>query len=161
MVWANTNKMGCAINKCSNMNVYGSSWRTAVFLVCNYSIKGNWVGEAPYKSGKPCSACPSKYGGSCNRNQCSFSGSKAKAKKIKRYQKDISHTFPVIMEGFQEFIVSGQLFNSIHLSNKQQLQERVSVKGEGFLNIKNESKHKTCFFQRFNYSTTIFVFIIN
>uniref|UniRef100_A0A8C8CDY1 SCP domain-containing protein n=1 Tax=Oncorhynchus tshawytscha TaxID=74940 RepID=A0A8C8CDY1_ONCTS len=85
MVWANTNKMGCAINKCSNMNVYGSSWRTAVFLVCNYSIKGNWVGEAPYKSGKPCSACPSKYGGSCNRKQCSFSGSKAKAKKRKRY----------------------------------------------------------------------------
>ncbi|XP_041712563.1 peptidase inhibitor R3HDML-like isoform X2 [Coregonus clupeaformis] len=39
MVWANTNRMGCAINKCSNMNVYGSSWRTAVFLVCNYSIK--------------------------------------------------------------------------------------------------------------------------
>uniref|UniRef100_A0A4W5MAP6 R3H domain containing like n=1 Tax=Hucho hucho TaxID=62062 RepID=A0A4W5MAP6_9TELE len=71
MVWANTNRMGCAINKCSNMNVYGSSWRTAVFLVCNYSIKGNWVGEAPYKSGKPCSACPSKYEGSCNRNQCS------------------------------------------------------------------------------------------
>ncbi|KAL2103797.1 hypothetical protein ACEWY4_000665 [Coilia grayii] len=71
MVWASTNRMGCAINKCSNMYVFGSTWKQAVLLVCNYSIKGNWVGEAPYKRGKPCSACPSSYGGACSRNQCS------------------------------------------------------------------------------------------
>ncbi|KAK6479319.1 peptidase inhibitor R3HDML [Huso huso] len=71
MVWANTNRMGCAVNTCSNMNVWGSSWRRAVFLVCNYSIKGNWVGEAPYKMGRPCSACPPSYGGSCSNNLCS------------------------------------------------------------------------------------------
>ncbi|XP_062398182.1 R3H domain containing-like [Sardina pilchardus] len=71
MVWANTNRMGCAIHKCYNMYVFGSTWKKADFLVCNYSIKGNWVGEAPYKRGKPCSACPSSYGGSCSRNQCS------------------------------------------------------------------------------------------
>ncbi|KAJ8016976.1 hypothetical protein DPEC_G00012980 [Dallia pectoralis] len=80
MVWANTNRMGCAINKCPNMNVFGSFWKTAVFLVCNYSIKGNWVGEAPYRSGRPCSACPSKYGGSCNRNQCFYRDSQPKAR---------------------------------------------------------------------------------
>ncbi|XP_041953941.1 R3H domain containing-like [Alosa sapidissima] len=71
MVWASTNRMGCAIHKCYNMYVFGSTWKQADFLVCNYSIKGNWVGEAPYKRGKPCSACPSSYGGSCSRNQCS------------------------------------------------------------------------------------------
>ncbi|KPP73232.1 peptidase inhibitor 15-like, partial [Scleropages formosus] len=58
---------------CSSMNVYGSTWRHVVFLVCNYSVKGNWVGEAPYKIGRPCSACPPSYGGSCSRNLCSFS----------------------------------------------------------------------------------------
>ncbi|XP_046896768.1 R3H domain containing-like [Hypomesus transpacificus] len=79
MVWASTNRMGCALNKCSNMYVFGSTWKQAVLLVCNYSIKGNWVGEAPYKRGKPCSACPSSYGGSCRRNQCS------KPKKRKRH----------------------------------------------------------------------------
>ncbi|XP_071403652.1 peptidase inhibitor R3HDML [Centroberyx affinis] len=71
MVWASTNRVGCAIKKCSNMYVFGSTWREATLLVCNYSIKGNWVGEAPYKTGKPCSACPSSYGGTCWRNQCS------------------------------------------------------------------------------------------
>ncbi|XP_029975161.1 peptidase inhibitor R3HDML [Salarias fasciatus] len=71
MVWASTNRMGCAARKCSNMRVFGSTWREATLLVCNYSIKGNWVGEAPYQRGKPCSLCPSSYGGSCWRNQCS------------------------------------------------------------------------------------------
>ncbi|XP_076840191.1 peptidase inhibitor R3HDML [Brachyhypopomus gauderio] len=73
MVWASTSRVGCAINRCSNMNVFGSTWKEAILLVCNYSIKGNWLGEAPYKMGKPCSACPSVYGGSCNKNQCSTS----------------------------------------------------------------------------------------
>ncbi|KAM9351051.1 peptidase inhibitor R3HDML [Symphorus nematophorus] len=71
MVWASSNRVGCAVRKCSNMYVFGSAWREVTLLVCNYSIKGNWVGEAPYKSGRPCSLCPSSYGGSCWRNQCS------------------------------------------------------------------------------------------
>ncbi|XP_054868739.1 R3H domain containing-like [Amphiprion ocellaris] len=71
MVWASTSRVGCAVRKCSNMHVFGSIWREATLLVCNYSIKGNWVGEAPYKTGRPCSVCPSSYGGSCWRNQCS------------------------------------------------------------------------------------------
>ncbi|XP_075682222.1 peptidase inhibitor 15 isoform X2 [Rhinoderma darwinii] len=70
MVWATTNRVGCAINTCHNMNVWGAVWRRAVFLVCNYSPKGNWIGEAPYKVGVPCSACPPSYGGSCTDNQC-------------------------------------------------------------------------------------------
>ncbi|XP_035501924.1 R3H domain containing-like [Scophthalmus maximus] len=71
MVWASTSRVGCAVRKCSNVHVFGSNWREATLLVCNYSIKGNWLGEAPYKTGRPCSDCPSSYGGSCWRNQCS------------------------------------------------------------------------------------------
>ncbi|MFT7804700.1 peptidase inhibitor R3HDML [Arapaima gigas] len=73
MVWASSSRIGCAVNRCSTMSVFGSTWRRVVFLVCNYSVKGNWVGEAPYKAGRPCSACPPSYGGSCSKNLCSSS----------------------------------------------------------------------------------------
>ncbi|MBN3295238.1 PI15 inhibitor, partial [Amia calva] len=63
-------QVGCAIHTCQNMNVWGSVWRRATYLVCNYSPKGNWIGEAPYKVGVPCSACPPSYGGSCSNNMC-------------------------------------------------------------------------------------------
>ncbi|GCC22627.1 peptidase inhibitor 15-like [Chiloscyllium punctatum] len=70
MVWATSNRIGCAVHTCNNMKVWGSFWPHTTFLVCNYSIKGNWIGEAPYKTGKPCSACPPSYGGSCSNNLC-------------------------------------------------------------------------------------------
>ncbi|XP_069917956.1 cysteine-rich secretory protein LCCL domain-containing 2 isoform X1 [Oryctolagus cuniculus] len=70
VVWATTNKMGCAVNTCRRMDVWGSIWENAVYLVCNYSPKGNWIGEAPYKAGPPCSACPPSYGGGCWNNLC-------------------------------------------------------------------------------------------
>ncbi|XP_030623872.1 peptidase inhibitor R3HDML [Chanos chanos] len=82
MVWASSKRIGCAVNRCSNMYVFGSMWKQATLLVCNYSIKGNWVGEAPYKTGKPCSACPSSYGGSCTKNQCS---NRSKSKKRRKW----------------------------------------------------------------------------
>ncbi|KAF3817593.1 hypothetical protein GH733_012880 [Mirounga leonina] len=31
---------------------------------------GNWIGEAPYKTGRPCSECPPSYGGGCKNNLC-------------------------------------------------------------------------------------------
>uniref|UniRef100_A0A8B9IAU1 R3H domain containing like n=1 Tax=Anser brachyrhynchus TaxID=132585 RepID=A0A8B9IAU1_9AVES len=76
MVWASSNRLGCAIHACSNVRVWGSTWRRAVLLVCNYAIKGNWIGEAPYKVGRPCSACPPTYGGVCSNNMC-FTGLKS------------------------------------------------------------------------------------
>ncbi|KAM7378705.1 hypothetical protein PAMP_004310 [Pampus punctatissimus] len=39
MVWASTNRVGCAIQTCYNMFVWGVLWREATFLVCNYSPK--------------------------------------------------------------------------------------------------------------------------
>ncbi|XP_055281693.1 peptidase inhibitor R3HDML isoform X2 [Moschus berezovskii] len=70
MVWASSNRLGCAIHTCGSIRVWGSTWRQAVYLVCNYAIKGNWIGEAPYKMGRPCSACPAIYQGSCSSNMC-------------------------------------------------------------------------------------------
>ncbi|XP_037642409.1 cysteine-rich secretory protein LCCL domain-containing 1-like [Sebastes umbrosus] len=70
LVWATSNRIGCAINVCYNMNVWGMIWTKAVYLVCNYSPPGNWWGHAPYKYGTPCSACPASYGGGCRDNLC-------------------------------------------------------------------------------------------
>ncbi|XP_072926438.1 cysteine-rich secretory protein LCCL domain-containing 2 [Hemitrygon akajei] len=70
LVWATTNRVGCAVNVCARMNVWGEIWENAVYLVCNYSPKGNWIGEAPYKHGRSCSACPPSYGGGCKNNLC-------------------------------------------------------------------------------------------
>ncbi|XP_037551741.1 cysteine-rich secretory protein LCCL domain-containing 2 [Nematolebias whitei] len=70
LVWATTNRVGCAVHVCPAMNVWGEVWENAVYLVCNYSPKGNWIGEAPYKHGRPCSQCPPSYGGGCRNNLC-------------------------------------------------------------------------------------------
>ncbi|KAL4680580.1 hypothetical protein H8959_022521 [Pygathrix nigripes] len=76
MVWASSNRLGCAIHTCGSISVWGNTWHRAAYLVCNYAIKGNWIGEAPYKMGRPCSACPPSYQGSCNSNMC-FNGLKS------------------------------------------------------------------------------------
>lgn len=39
LVWATSSRIGCAINLCYNMNVWGQIWAKAVYLVCNYSPK--------------------------------------------------------------------------------------------------------------------------
>uniref|UniRef100_A0A673J6W8 Cysteine-rich secretory protein LCCL domain-containing 2-like n=1 Tax=Sinocyclocheilus rhinocerous TaxID=307959 RepID=A0A673J6W8_9TELE len=70
VVWATTNRVGCAVHLCPRMNVWGEIWENSVYLVCNYSPKGNWIGEAPYQHGRPCSQCPPSYGGSCRDNLC-------------------------------------------------------------------------------------------
>uniref|UniRef100_A0A4X2LJA7 LCCL domain-containing protein n=1 Tax=Vombatus ursinus TaxID=29139 RepID=A0A4X2LJA7_VOMUR len=38
-------------------------------------LRGNWWGHAPYKHGRPCSACPPSFGGSCRENLCYKEGS--------------------------------------------------------------------------------------
>nr|XP_033770869.1 peptidase inhibitor R3HDML [Geotrypetes seraphini] len=76
MVWASSNRIGCAVNTCRNIKIPGTTRQMAILLVCNYSIKGNWIGEAPYKLGAPCSACPPSYGGVCSNKLC-FSGIKS------------------------------------------------------------------------------------
>uniref|UniRef100_A0AAY4E5B4 LCCL domain-containing protein n=1 Tax=Denticeps clupeoides TaxID=299321 RepID=A0AAY4E5B4_9TELE len=70
LVWATTTRVGCALHTCPSMSVFGEVWVNAVYLVCNYSPKGNWIGEAPYQHGRPCSQCPPSYGGGCKENLC-------------------------------------------------------------------------------------------
>uniref|UniRef100_A0A665W7L5 LCCL domain-containing protein n=1 Tax=Echeneis naucrates TaxID=173247 RepID=A0A665W7L5_ECHNA len=70
LVWATTSRVGCAVHVCPRMDVWGEIWENAVYLVCNYSPKGNWIGEAPYQHGRPCSQCPPSYGGGCRNNLC-------------------------------------------------------------------------------------------
>ncbi len=41
-----------------------------VKILFTFFFRGNWIGEAPYKVGVPCSACPPSYGGSCSNNMC-------------------------------------------------------------------------------------------
>lgn len=50
--------------------IYKREVNNRISACCCLYFRGNWIGEAPYKTGKPCSACPSSYGGSCNKNQC-------------------------------------------------------------------------------------------
>lgn len=39
IVWATTNKVGCAVHTCPQIDVWGEIWKNAVYLVCNYSPK--------------------------------------------------------------------------------------------------------------------------
>ncbi|KAK2854044.1 hypothetical protein Q5P01_006705 [Channa striata] len=70
LVWATTNRVGCAVHVCPRMYVWDEMWENTVYLVCNYSPKGNWIGIAPYELGRPCSKCPPSYGGRCRDNLC-------------------------------------------------------------------------------------------
>ncbi|TSK98364.1 Peptidase inhibitor 15-A [Bagarius yarrelli] len=60
-----------------NLSVRTGRYRSILQLVKpwhdevkDYSFPGNWIGEAPYKVGVPCSMCPPSYGGSCSNNMC-------------------------------------------------------------------------------------------
>lgn len=43
---------------------------TLVSLSAVHFCRGNWIGEAPYRHGRPCSHCPPSYGGGCRNNLC-------------------------------------------------------------------------------------------
>lgn len=58
MVWWESNKLGCGAKRCGDRTI----------LVCNYAPGGNYVGQRPYKSGKPCSECPGDM--ACEDNLC-------------------------------------------------------------------------------------------
>uniref|UniRef100_A0A8C9WA08 Cysteine rich secretory protein LCCL domain containing 1 n=1 Tax=Scleropages formosus TaxID=113540 RepID=A0A8C9WA08_SCLFO len=94
LVWATSSRIGCAINLCYNMNVWGQIWPKAIYLVCNYSPKGNWWGHSPYKHGKPCSACPPSYGGGCRDNLCYKGMSPIQKKHLQHCSTTVLNTNP-------------------------------------------------------------------
>ncbi|KAK7132757.1 hypothetical protein R3I93_019102 [Phoxinus phoxinus] len=55
MVWADSNKIGCATHLCDTLE--GLDFK-ATILVCDYYPRGNFDGQNPYVSGEPCSKCP-------------------------------------------------------------------------------------------------------
>lgn len=49
MVWANSNKIGCAVQDCPSIN--GLNWRNGgTMVVCQYSPPGNYIGQKPYRA---------------------------------------------------------------------------------------------------------------
>lgn len=58
MAWWESNKLGCGARKCGDRTI----------LVCNYAPGGNYVGQRPYVTGKPCSKCPADM--TCEDNLC-------------------------------------------------------------------------------------------
>jgi hypothetical protein len=68
LVWANSNKVGCAISQCNGLDGgwYNPEDQLTNLILCNYYPAGNmqiWVNNTltmppPYKSGSTCSACP-------------------------------------------------------------------------------------------------------
>ncbi|CAI2351496.1 unnamed protein product [Caenorhabditis sp. 36 PRJEB53466] len=54
MAWANTQKVGCGVTKCTGDSISGTEY----VVVCQYSPAGNYIGSNIYKAGKTCSECP-------------------------------------------------------------------------------------------------------
>ncbi|CAG9559790.1 unnamed protein product [Danaus chrysippus] len=68
LVWAETNKAGCAAVKFKESEGNETVYR----LVCNFAPSGNRFGDSVYNEGQPCSRCP--FNRSCDtqfRNLCS------------------------------------------------------------------------------------------
>ncbi|XP_051736799.1 peptidase inhibitor 16 [Ctenopharyngodon idella] len=67
MVWADSNRIGCAAQLCDTLQ--GLDFKKATLLVCNYFPQGNFEGLKPYNSGEPCSQCPDTIP-MCEKNIC-------------------------------------------------------------------------------------------
>ncbi|KAM5287888.1 glioma pathogenesis-related protein 1 [Ctenodactylus gundi] len=66
VVWANSYKVGCAVQLCPRVAGFEGLSNGALF-VCDYGPPGNFP-TWPYKKGSPCSACPSND--KCLDNLC-------------------------------------------------------------------------------------------
>ncbi|XP_074554786.1 glioma pathogenesis-related protein 1 [Halichoeres trimaculatus] len=69
VVWASSNKVGCAANLCpGGVKESGFGTKEGVIFVCNYAPAGNVNRRKPYESkGSACSGCE----GTCVNNLCS------------------------------------------------------------------------------------------
>ncbi|VDK43551.1 unnamed protein product [Taenia asiatica] len=64
MVWANTNRMDCAMHQCDKF--HPALKNPQYLIVCEYKPEGNYKGEWAYEQGPSCSKCPK--GQMCFRN---------------------------------------------------------------------------------------------
>ncbi|KAF5893494.1 peptidase inhibitor 16-like, partial [Clarias magur] len=67
MVWAKSNRVGCASHFCKT--VQGSTYNNSMIVVCNYFPPGNVMRVQPYEAGEPCSKCPEEMT-ECIENAC-------------------------------------------------------------------------------------------
>uniref|UniRef100_UPI00398F8757 peptidase inhibitor 16-like n=1 Tax=Pristiophorus japonicus TaxID=55135 RepID=UPI00398F8757 len=66
LVWANSDKVGCASHDCDELK--GMDIKNMSILVCNYLPPGNVIGQKPYEQGTPCTKCPAES--KCIDNLC-------------------------------------------------------------------------------------------
>lgn len=57
MVWANTRRVGCAVQLCATVTGL-PNFTNAQLLVCDYNPAGNFIGQSPYIAGSGGSQCP-------------------------------------------------------------------------------------------------------
>lgn len=70
---ARSYQVGCAFAQCPTMNVAGSVWKNALYVVCDYTPPGNVIGEPIFLKGTACSNCDSEKTGKgykCENNLC-------------------------------------------------------------------------------------------
>ena len=65
LVWANTLRVGCAINQCASLSGL-TGFSNAQFLACDYNPAGNFVGQWPYVQGPTGSQCPASLPNNVN-----------------------------------------------------------------------------------------------
>ncbi|XP_012874170.1 PREDICTED: GLIPR1-like protein 1 [Dipodomys ordii] len=82
VVWATSNRIGCAITLCPNLG--GAS---IALFVCNYGPAGNFANKAPYIKGKSCSLCPK--GLKCVRRLCKHPHKMTQAKASRRTARNL------------------------------------------------------------------------
>ncbi|XP_059147631.1 trichohyalin-like [Physella acuta] len=76
VVWSYTTNVGCSAHVCPNLNVGGRMIKNAMYLVCFYYPRGNFVGHFPYAKGQACSDCAE--GDTCLDGLCVSSGPESK-----------------------------------------------------------------------------------
>ncbi|KAM8800517.1 glioma pathogenesis-related protein 1 [Rhynchonycteris naso] len=57
VVWADTYKVGCAVQYCSAVSTGTATITNAAHFICNYGPAGNYRGSWPYNKGSTCTAC--------------------------------------------------------------------------------------------------------
>lgn len=63
VAWARSGQVGCGFAQCPTMNVGGSTWKNALFVVCDYTQPGNVEQTPMWTAGAACSNCDSDQTG--------------------------------------------------------------------------------------------------
>ncbi|XP_004281957.1 glioma pathogenesis-related protein 1 [Orcinus orca] len=87
IVWADSYKVGCAVQFCSRVAGF-ESLRNGAHFICNYGPAGNYP-TWPYKKGSTCSACPSND--NCLDNLCA----NPQRDKVTRYYSVVFPDWPI------------------------------------------------------------------